>query len=104
MTVSPWVWVANVSTPISLVSAWSRVLNDAVAGGAMPVVRRLIEERGYRVVPIYSGLPASTPAAQAEFFYGVPMVVPAYAFVDRKTGRLMRMSHHDAAAGVERRL
>ena len=81
-----------------------RVLSDALASRSMPFARKLLADEGYRLHPVYSGLPSSTPAAQAELFYGVPLAVPAFGFVDHCDGRLVRMWQHEASTGVERRL
>ncbi len=79
-------------------------LTHAIAAGHMPFLSRLITNDGYRLHAVYLGLPSSTPAVQAELFYGVPCAVPAYAYVDRGSGRLVRMWQHEAAAAVEQRL
>lgn len=79
-------------------------LADAIEAGYMPLLGNMIANEGYRTYPVYSGLPSSTPAAQAELFYGVPLAVPAYAFVDHRDGLVMRMWQHEAAAGVEGRM
>ena len=79
-------------------------LARAIADGRMPFLDHLVANEGYGSHRMYSGLPSSTPAVQAELFYGVPLAVPAYAFVDRRTGVLMRMWQHETAAGVERRM
>lgn len=39
----------------------------------------------------YPGIPSTTPAVQAELFYGVRSAVPAFSFFDRKRGELGRM-------------
>ncbi len=78
-------------------------LRDAVAGARMPFVARLLAAGEVEMVPFYTGLPSTTPAVQAELFYGVEMAVPAFTFVDHATSRLMRMYQHDAAALVESR-
>src|SRR5947208_12967925 len=64
-----------------------QALTHAIEEGDMPVLERLVNDEGYRLRSLYSGLPSSTPAAQAELFYGVPLAVPAYEFVDRRAGR-----------------
>lgn len=79
-------------------------LRAAVAAGWMPFVARLLDVGDLKVVPLYSGLPSTTPAVQAELFYGVELAVPAFTFVDHATGRLMRMYQHDAATAVEARV
>lgn len=81
-----------------------RALTEVLTTGAMPVARHLLAEEGYRLLPVYSGLPSSTPAAQAELFYGVPGAVPAFGFVDHCSGRQVRMWQHEAATAVEERL
>jgi endonuclease/exonuclease/phosphatase family metal-dependent hydrolase len=79
-------------------------LRAAVAAGGMPFVTRLIGAGELRLVPVYSGLPSTTPAVEAELFYGVAAAVPAFAFIDHATGQLMRMYQSDAATSVESRI
>jgi endonuclease/exonuclease/phosphatase family metal-dependent hydrolase len=55
----------------------------AVSGGRMPFLRRLLRRDGYHLHTFYSGLPSTTPAVQAELFYGVRAAVPAFSFYDR---------------------
>jgi len=76
-------------------------LQAAVAAGRMPFVGRLLAAGEVELVPVYSGLPSTTPAVQAELFYGIEMAVPGFAFVDHVTGRLMRMYQGEAATTVE---
>ena len=76
----------------------------ALARGKMPFLARLIRREGHSIHTMYSGLPSSTPAVQAELFYGVKTAVPAFAFRDRERGRVVRMFESDVAAGVEQRL
>lgn len=81
-----------------------RTLTEVLPTGAMPVGRHLLDEEGYRLLPLYSGLPSSTPAAQGELFYGVPGAVPAFGFVDHCSGRQVRMWQREVATAVEERL
>ncbi|MDT8389197.1 MAG: endonuclease/exonuclease/phosphatase family protein [Lentisphaeria bacterium] len=76
----------------------------ALERGEMPFLRKLIAREGYRHQPHYSGLPSTTPAVQAELFYGVKGAVPAFAFRDHRSRRILRMVEPGAAAGVEARL
>lgn len=76
----------------------------AVDSGHMPFVARLLAAGELRLVPMYSGMPSTTPAAEAELFYGVELAVPAFTFVDHETGRLLRMYQSDAATAVEERI
>jgi len=79
-------------------------LRAAVAASRMPFVSRLVVAGELQLVPVYSGMPSTTPGAEAELFYGVAAAVPAFAFIDHATGRLMRMYQSDAATSVESRI
>lgn len=83
----------------------SRVkLESGMAEGRMPHLRRLMEKEGYRLHSLYSGLPSCTPASQAELFYGVKNAVPAFAFREPSSGKIVRMFSHRAAAGIQKDL
>ena len=73
----------------------------ALDRGELPFLRRLIRREHYQVHAHYSGLPATTPAVQAELFYGVKGAVPAFSFRDHESGRIVRMYEPDAAARIE---
>lgn len=73
----------------------------AIDKGQMPFLRHLIEDEHYRLDDMYSGVPSTTPAVQAELFYGVAGAVPAFSFVDRKTGRVVRMYEQGPASKIE---
>jgi glycosyltransferase involved in cell wall biosynthesis len=79
-------------------------LERALRRGRLPWLRRLIRRKHYRLHTFYSGIPSSTPAVQGELFYGTKGAVPAFAFADRKTGRIIRMYEREAAAEVQSRL
>lgn len=79
-------------------------LNRALDRGEMPFLQRLLQREHYKLHTQYSGLPATTPAVQAELFYGIPGAVPAFSFCDHRTGQVVRMLEPDAAAQVEQRL
>ncbi len=81
-----------------------RQLQRAMRRGRMPFLRHLLQRERYRLHAQYSGLPASTPAVQAELFYGVRGAVPAFNFVDRETGQIFKMYDPKCAAEIERRL
>jgi endonuclease/exonuclease/phosphatase family metal-dependent hydrolase len=78
-------------------------LERAIARGEMPFLRRLLRREHYRLHAHYSGLPSTTPAIQAELFYGVKGVVPAFSFRDHASRRVVRMYEPDMAANVEAR-
>jgi endonuclease/exonuclease/phosphatase family metal-dependent hydrolase len=73
----------------------------ALDRGELPFLRRLSRREHYQIHAHYSGLPATTPAVQAELFYGVKGAVPAFSFRDHASGRIVRMYEPDAAARIE---
>src|SRR6056297_1838641 len=77
---------------------------QALKNGQMPFAQRLIKQQHYQLYRQYSGLPASTPAVQAELFYGLKTAVPAFTFKEPEQGKIIRMFEPDAAAHIERRL
>src|SRR3954469_6206659 len=52
-------------------------LEAAVARGSMPFLKPLMKRNGYGIHTFYPGLPTTTPAVQAELYYGVRYAVPA---------------------------
>ncbi len=79
-------------------------LERALQQNRMPFLRSLLDAEQYVNHILYSGLPASTAAVQAELFYGVPAVIPAFGFRDHRTGALVRMNASEVARDVETRL
>lgn len=73
----------------------------ALKQNEMPFLQRLIEREHYQLHTHYSGLPSTTPAVQAELFYGVKGAVPAFAFREHESRLLVRMFEPDAAARME---
>ncbi len=45
-------------------------LERAIAANRMPFLRRLLQREGYELHTFYPGVPATTPAVQAELYYG----------------------------------
>ncbi len=78
--------------------------NRALRAGRLPFIAGLLERQNYRLHPLYSGMPSSTPAVQAELFYGIRNAVPAFSFRNLRSGQIMRMFEPAAAADVERAL
>lgn len=68
-----------------------RQFERALAAHRMPFLQRLITRESYQVRTFYSGLPSTTPAVQAELYYGVRSAVPAFSFFDRGLKKLGRM-------------
>jgi endonuclease/exonuclease/phosphatase family metal-dependent hydrolase len=63
-------------------------LEQAIEKGKMPFLNKLLHrDKTHKCRSMYSGIPSSTPAVQGELFYGVPTVVPAFEFIDRKENR-----------------
>ncbi|MEL7498640.1 MAG: endonuclease/exonuclease/phosphatase family protein [Planctomycetota bacterium] len=76
-------------------------LKHAIREGRMPFLKSLIDKESYINHSLYSGLPSSTPAVQAELFYGVRTAVPAFGFRDHRNGTLVRMFANQIASEVE---
>ena len=66
-------------------------LERALAAGRVPFLRRLLQREGYEMHTFYPGLPTTTPAVQAELYYGVRSAVPAFSYFDRLMKKLGRM-------------
>jgi len=77
---------------------------QALARGHMSFLRRLLEQEGYEIKTLYSGIPSTTPAVQGELFYGVKTAVPAFGFREKRTGQLVRMIDTDSAMRREKEL
>src|SRR5512139_658761 len=76
-------------------------LERALERGEMPFLRRLIKREHYHLHSHYSGLPSTTPAVQAELFYGIKCAVPAFSFKAHESRQIVRMLEPEAAAHVE---
>lgn len=76
-------------------------LEVALRKGEMPFLKKLLLRENYQLNTQYSGLPSSTPAVQAELFYGVKGAVPAFSFVDHESGEIVRMYEPMSALKVE---
>ncbi len=81
-----------------------REFEKALAKGELPFMKRLLQREHYQLKTLYSGLPSSTPAVQAELFYGVKQAVPAFSFKDPHLERIIRMFEPEAAVQLEKRL
>lgn len=76
-------------------------LERALLRGKMPFLSRLIYRNHFTVETFYSGVPSTTPAVQAELFFGVMAAVPAFHFIRRKDGREFRMYEASSAELIE---
>ncbi len=61
-----------------------------------PFISRMVADRAFHPKPFYSGFPSTTPAVQAELFYGCKSAVPAFQFLKRDCNRQFTM--YDPAA------
>lgn len=76
-------------------------LERALGAGRMPFLKRLLLRDDYKLHDFYSGLPSTTPAVQAELYYGVRAAVPAFAFFDRTKKKHGWMCDPEWAKDVE---
>ncbi|MFT3869192.1 MAG: endonuclease/exonuclease/phosphatase family protein [Nibricoccus sp.] len=58
-------------------------LERAIEQRHLPFLGKLLKREGFELRSFYPGLPTTTPAVQAELYYGVRTAVPAFSFVRR---------------------
>ena len=75
-------------------------LEAALSRGRLPFIRSLVLDHAYHLMPLYAGVPSTTPAVQAEIFFGVKAAVPAFEFIDRRYQKRRVMFNADSAARV----
>jgi hypothetical protein len=78
------------------------VLEQALAEGRMPFLRRVIERAGWRVHPMFVGLPSSTPAFQLAAMYGVRPDIPGFHYHEKRQREDVYFPRAGDAARVER--
>jgi len=76
----------------------------AMDKGCLPFLAHLVRRRRVELQPWYSGVPSTTPAFQAELYYGVRTAVPAFAFVRRENRTRFIMYDPDSARQIDKRL
>ncbi|MGH7267632.1 MAG: alkaline phosphatase family protein [Candidatus Rokuibacteriota bacterium] len=76
-------------------------LELALARGRMPATARLLRRGELRLVRVPVGLPTSTPAFQAALMYGGPVDIPAFEYLDKRTGEYLWFPRPWASARVE---
>jgi Type I phosphodiesterase / nucleotide pyrophosphatase len=85
----------------------------AIRSGNLPTLGRWLRSGSHRMTRWHTGLPATTPAAQAGLLYGDVRQVPAYRWYEKATegedgtragGRLVVTSRPRDAADIEQRL
>jgi hypothetical protein len=77
------------------------VLQQGLAEGRMPFLRRLLERGGCRLHPMSVGLPTSTPAFQMSTMYGVTPDIPGFHYHDKRRGADVYFPRTGDAAHVE---
>ncbi|MBI4528132.1 MAG: alkaline phosphatase family protein [Deltaproteobacteria bacterium] len=80
------------------------VLDQGLASGHMPFLKRLLRRHGYRVQPMTVGLPTSTPAFQMAAMYGVRPDIPGFHYYDRERQTDIHFPRRGHAALVEAKL
>src|SRR3989442_8809196 len=78
------------------------VLEQALAEGRMPFLRRVIERAGWRMHPMFVGLPSSTPAFQLAAMYGVRPDIPGFHYHEKRHREDVYFPRAGDAARVER--
>ena len=64
-------------------------IQKAIADGYMPTLKQMIAEDGYKVTRVDCGIPPTTPACQAGILQGNNTNIPAFRWLDKKTGKLL---------------
>jgi Type I phosphodiesterase / nucleotide pyrophosphatase len=77
------------------------VLDQGLASGRMPFLKRLLRRHGYHLEPMTVGLPTSTPAFQMAVMYGVRPDIPGFHYYDRERRTDIHFPRPGHAALVE---
>jgi endonuclease/exonuclease/phosphatase family metal-dependent hydrolase len=76
----------------------------ALDKGKLPFLQRLLKREGYSLKSLYSGVPSTTPAVQAELFYGKKSALPAFSYLDPDDSSVVRLYDPPAAKRLEQAL
>jgi hypothetical protein len=79
------------------------VLQQGLAEGRMPFLRRLLDRGDWRVRPMSVGMPTSTPAFQMAAMYGVRPDIPGFHYHDKRRREDVYFPRAGDAALVEER-
>jgi len=79
-------------------------LIQAVAGGYMPYLGRLLAEHRLTVAPWRCGLPSTTPAVQAGIMFGNRFDIPGFRWYEKELGRVMTAKWPDRVRAVRARI
>lgn len=74
-------------------------IQKAIDDGDMPTLKQMMDEEGYQLSRVDCGIPPTTPACQAGILQGNNTNVPAFRWLDKKTGKLL--AGGQAAAIIE---
>jgi hypothetical protein len=77
------------------------VLEQALAAGRMPWLRRLLDRGAHRLTPMTVGMPTSTPAFQMAGMYGVRPDIPGFHYHDKRRRTDIHFPRAGHAALVE---
>jgi hypothetical protein len=80
------------------------VLSWAVRAGNLPTIGHWLRTGSHRMRSWHTGLPSTTPAAQAGILHGASQRIPAFRWYEKDTGKLMVSNRPRDAAVIQRRL
>jgi hypothetical protein len=80
------------------------VLRWAVRAGNLPTIGSWLRSGNHVMTRWHTGLPSTTPAAQAGILHGAGRRIPAFRWYEKDTGRLMVSNRPRDAAVIESRL
>ena len=89
---------------IQLDGVGAGTLRDAMTAGSLPTLARWLQSRTHVVNSWYTGLPATTPAAQAVLLHGDVEEIPSFRWFEKETGRMLVANHPRDAGEIERRI
>jgi len=81
-----------------------REFERALARRRLPFIKRMLRREGYRLHTFYSGIPSTTPAVQAELYYGTKTAVPGFSFLDPRADSIGKMMMPTWANRIEKEL
>ncbi len=79
-------------------------MERALRRNRLPFLKNLLQRQHYDLSTFYSGIPSTTPAVQAELYYGVKCAVPAFSFFERATKRVTTMFVPSCVKATEEKL
>jgi hypothetical protein len=80
------------------------VLRWAVRAGNLPTLGHWLRTGSHRIRLWHTGLPSTTPAAQAGILHGASQQIPGFRWYEKDTGKLMVSNRPRDAAVIQRRL